>query len=55
MTYTLCIIGFGISGIATSKYAKENNINYIVLEKAASYGGVWRDNQFNSTLQTPKH
>jgi len=55
MTYTLCIIGFGISGIVTSKYAKENNINYIVLEKEASYGGVWRDNQFNSTLQTPKY
>ena len=41
MTYDLIIIGFGLSGIACARYAKKNNLKYLVLEKNSSFGGVW--------------
>ena len=29
----LCIIGFGISGIASARWAHKENLNFVVLEK----------------------
>lgn len=53
--YDLCIIGFGISGIICAKYAKQNNLNLIILEKNNFYGGCWYNRAFKtSNLQTDK-
>lgn len=37
----VCIIGAGWSGIYACKYALENGLNPIVLERRADLGGVW--------------
>ena len=51
----LLIIGCGISGIVTAKNAKDNNLNYIILEKQSNFGGCWRNKAFTNTkLQTHK-
>lgn len=51
--YELCIIGFGISGIACAKEAKQNYINYIVLESNMDFGGCWSEKAYKfSSLQS---
>jgi hypothetical protein len=53
---TLCIIGFGMSGILLSSLAKKHNINFIILEKEASFGGCWLTKSYrNITLQCTKY
>ena len=52
--YTLGIIGLGISGIAVAKEASKRNIDYLVMEKYHSYGGVWLNAHKNTCLQTHK-
>ena len=52
--YDLVIIGLGISGISLAKEASKNNINYCVLEKNKTFGGVWINAHVNSSLQTHK-
>ena len=54
MTYDLIIIGFGLSGIACARYAKKNNLKYLVLEKNSSFGGVWNTTYDYTKLQTHK-
>ena len=54
MDYQLVIIGFGISGIATARWAEKNNLKYIVLEKNDTFGGVWVDTFDYTCLQTDK-
>ena len=52
----LCIIGFGISGIAMTRWAKESGLRYITLERERHAGGVWRSKSYPSVmLQTTKH
>jgi hypothetical protein len=41
--YDLIIIGAGIGGIISLKYARDAGLNAIVLEKANEVGGLWRD------------
>jgi hypothetical protein len=50
----LIIIGFGISGIAAAKYAKEHGLNFIVIEKMDSFGGVWLNAPDTTEIQTSK-
>jgi len=54
MEYDLVIIGFGISGMATARYAQKNNLKFIVLEKSDTFGGVWADAYDTTKLQTHK-
>ena len=52
----LCIIGFGISGIATTRWAQEAGLRFVTLEKETGYGGVWRTKSYSGVmLQTTKH
>ena len=50
MVYTLCIIGMGISGIAVTRWAKEYNMNVIVLEKNSKIGGVWFEKSYPNVI-----
>jgi len=50
----LIIIGFGISGIAAAKYAKEHGLNFIVIEKMDQFGGVWLNAPDTTEIQTSK-
>lgn len=43
---TVAIIGAGISGISAAHACASNNLPYMVFEKAADVGGVWRDNVY---------
>ncbi len=52
--YNLVIIGLGISGISLAKEASKNNINFLVLEKNKTFGGVWINAPYYSSLQTHK-
>ena len=54
MEYDLIIIGFGVSGIATSRWAQKNGLKYIVLEKNDTFGGVWANTWDYTNLQTDK-
>ena len=54
MEYDLVIIGFGVSGMATARYAQKNNLKFIVLEKSDTFGGVWADAYDTTKLQTHK-
>ncbi|MBJ7449123.1 MAG: NAD(P)-binding domain-containing protein [Parachlamydiales bacterium] len=40
----VCIIGGGVSGLATAKAALDMGLEPIILEKAESIGGLWRPN-----------
>lgn len=54
--YDLCIIGFGISGIAVMRQAKKHNINVIGLEKNSNIGGCWWEKSYPEVkLQSSKH
>ena len=44
--YDLCIIGFGVSGIAVMRQAKKHNINVIALEKNSNLGGCWWEKSY---------
>lgn len=47
MLYDSIIIGSGFSGIAMAIELKKKNINnFIILEKAKSLGGTWRENTY---------
>ena len=53
---TLCIIGMGVSGIAVARWAREYNIDIIVLEKNSNIGGCWLEKSYpNVILQTTKY
>ena len=52
----LCIIGFGISGIAMTRWAINSNLQIITLEQQPSFGGVWLSKSYPSVyLQTTKY
>ncbi|MDB5824722.1 MAG: NAD(P)/FAD-dependent oxidoreductase [Herminiimonas sp.] len=41
--YDVIIIGEGIGGVVSLRYARAAGLRAIVLEKAAGVGGLWRD------------
>jgi dimethylaniline monooxygenase (N-oxide forming) len=41
---TLCIIGFGVSGILSAKYALERNLKIKIFELRDDLGGTWAEN-----------
>ena len=52
----LCIIGFGVSGIALARHSTKNSLKTIVLEKNSSLGGCWFNKSYENTqLQTSKY
>lgn len=51
----LIIIGFGISGISLAKEASKRNINFKILEKNRSFGGVWFNTNKYTCLQTHRN
>ena len=55
-TLQLCVIGFGVSGIALTRWAKMKGLNFITLESKPFSGGVWRTKSYPGLiLQTTKH
>ena len=38
----VCLIGAGLSGLATARVLKEKGIEFVCLEKAPEVGGLWR-------------
>ena len=56
MKPSICIIGFGISGIACTRWAKELGLDITVLESSSDIGGCWyHKNYKNVKLQTTKY
>jgi len=53
-SYDVIIIGYGISGIALAAKCVEHGLNYLVLERNTSFGGVWFDTTDNTSLQTSR-
>ncbi|MDH4481332.1 MAG: NAD(P)/FAD-dependent oxidoreductase, partial [Rhodoferax sp.] len=45
-TYPAIVIGAGIAGIGAAIKLRQAEIEFLVLEKAAEMGGVWRDNTY---------
>lgn len=56
-TVEIVIVGAGFSGIGAACHLKRAGLNdFIVLEKAADIGGVWRDNNYPGlTVDVPIH
>ncbi len=50
MVRELCIIGFGVSGIACLRWSKLYNIDAVVFEKNDKLGGVWHSISYQSTI-----
>ncbi|MEX3100978.1 MULTISPECIES: NAD(P)/FAD-dependent oxidoreductase [unclassified Streptomyces] len=38
----VCLIGAGLSGLATARQLKEHGVEFVCLEKAPDVGGLWR-------------
>ena len=52
----VCIIGFGISGIAMTRWAKQGNLSMLTIEREKTYGGVWHSKSYPGViLQTTKY
>ncbi|CAG9318595.1 unnamed protein product [Blepharisma stoltei] len=43
MSEEVCIIGGGVSGIVSSKIAKDHGLIPYILDKSESWGGIWKD------------
>jgi 4-hydroxyacetophenone monooxygenase len=54
--FKVAIIGAGITGIAAAVRMKALGVPFIVYERSASVGGVWRDNRYpGAGVDTPSH
>ena len=40
------VVGAGVAGIGAGIKLKEQNVDFIILEKASEIGGVWRENTY---------
>lgn len=56
MTYDVIVIGCGMSGILAGIHLKNNQKKFLILEKAETLGGTWRDNKYPGlTCDVPSH
>ncbi len=44
--YIVVIVGAGFAGIGAAITLRKLGIDFVILEKAAEIGGVWRDNSY---------
>jgi cation diffusion facilitator CzcD-associated flavoprotein CzcO len=44
--HDLLIIGAGFGGLGMGHYAKQAGLDFVIVEKAATAGGTWRDNTY---------
>ena len=52
----VCIIGFGVSGMACARHCTSKGYTIKILEKESNIGGVWLSKSYpNVRLQTTKH
>ena len=50
---TVAIVGAGFAGIGTAAALRRKGIDdFLILERAAGVGGVWRDNTYPCLLYT---
>ena len=50
------IIGAGVSGICAAIHFQRAGIPFVILEKSAALGGIWRDNRYpGAGVDTPNH
>ncbi|GAB3674123.1 NAD(P)/FAD-dependent oxidoreductase [Actinocorallia lasiicapitis] len=55
-TFRVAIIGAGFGGIGLAVLLKRENVPFVVLEKADSVGGTWRDNTYpGAACDVPSH
>lgn len=56
MKYDVIVIGCGMSGILAGIHLKNSGKKFIILEKAETLGGTWRDNTYPGlTCDVPSH
>lgn len=56
MPNTVAIIGAGFGGVGLAVRLKQSGIDFILFEKAASVGGVWRENTYpGAACDVPSH
>ncbi|MEG0200236.1 MAG: NAD(P)/FAD-dependent oxidoreductase, partial [Comamonas sp.] len=56
MKYDVIVIGCGMSGILAGIHLKNAGKKFIILEKAETLGGTWRDNTYPGlTCDVPSH
>ncbi|EED68189.1 NAD(P)/FAD-dependent oxidoreductase [Comamonas testosteroni] len=56
MKYDVIVIGCGMSGILAGIHLKNSGKKFIILEKAKTLGGTWRDNTYPGlTCDVPSH
>lgn len=56
MKYDVIVIGCGMSGILAGIHLKSSGKKFIILEKAGTLGGTWRDNTYPGlTCDVPSH
>ena len=54
--HEVIVVGAGSSAIAMSHSLTELGIEHVILERASSVGGVWRDNRYpGAGVDTPNH
>jgi 4-hydroxyacetophenone monooxygenase len=50
------IIGAGVSGLCAAIHFQRAGIPFVILEKSAALGGIWRDNRYpGAGVDTPNH
>jgi 4-hydroxyacetophenone monooxygenase len=50
------IIGAGVSGLCAAIHFQRAGIPFVILEKSAALGGIWRDNHYpGAGVDTPNH
>ncbi|MBV8247605.1 MAG: NAD(P)/FAD-dependent oxidoreductase, partial [Comamonas sp.] len=56
MKYDVIVMGCGMSGILAGIHLKNSGKKFIILEKADTLGGTWRDNTYPGlTCDVPSH
>jgi len=54
--YRAAVIGAGFGGVAVGAALGQAGIDYVILERAASIGGTWRDNTYpGCRCDVPSH
>lgn len=54
--WSILVVGAGISGICTAYRLKEMGLNFTIVEKSSTIGGVWNENDYpEAGVDTPNH